>query len=144
MMAQSIWLQNFIAVYTELSTDNLVSLEKIYHPDIEFIDPMHQVFGLPALLRYFTGLYQQLLSCDFVIEHVLEGEREAAIYWTMTFRHKQLRGASPISVQGHSHLKAQDNKVIYHRDYLDVGEMLYEHIPLIGRIICAIKQRAAK
>ncbi|QYJ84932.1 nuclear transport factor 2 family protein [Shewanella mesophila] len=143
-MAQALWLQNFIAVYSELSTDNLMSLEKIYHPDIEFVDPIHRVHGLTALLDYFTHLYQQLLSCDFVIEHVLEGEREAAVYWTMTFCHKRLNGAAPISVQGHSRLHSKDNKVVYHRDYLDVGAMLYEHIPLLGGIVSAIKRRAAK
>lgn len=143
-MAQALWLQNFIAVYSELSTDNLMLLEKIYHPEVEFVDPIHSVHGMAALLDYFSNLYQQLLSCDFVIEHVLEGESEAAIYWTMTFRHKQLNGAAPISVQGHSRIRAQDNKVIYHRDYLDVGAMLYEHIPLLGSIITTIKRRAAK
>jgi hypothetical protein len=143
-MATSLWLQNFIAVYSKLSTDNLLSLKKIYHPDIEFVDPLHRVQGLAALLDYFTHLYQQLQSCDFVIEHLLEGEREAAIYWTMTFRHQQLKGAQPISIQGHSHIRAQDNKVIYHRDYLDVGAMLYEHIPLLGGIVRSIKRRATK
>jgi len=37
-----------------------------------------------------------------------------------------------------SHLKFADGKVISHRDYFDLGEMLYEHIPLLGGVIKSI------
>lgn len=143
-MTQALWLQNFIAVYGELGTDNLEALRQVYHPDIEFSDPLHSLKGLEELLDYFQGLYQQLVSCDFTIDHVIEHQGEAAVYWTMVFRHKQLNACQPIEVQGHSRLSARDNKVIYHRDYLDVGAMLYEHLPLLGSVIRAVKRRAVK
>ncbi|HDY7901818.1 TPA: nuclear transport factor 2 family protein, partial [Vibrio vulnificus] len=46
-----------------------------------------------------------------------------------------------VEVKGVSHLKFEAGKVIYHRDYFDLGEMLYENLPLLGGIIRAIKQR---
>lgn len=143
-MGNSSWLQSFIHVYSELGTDNLRSLIEIYHPDVQFIDPMHQLNGRDELLAYFDKLYTQILSCRFVIEHVIECDNEAAVYWTMTFCHAQLNKKAPITIQGHSHLKASEEQVIYHRDYLDVGAMLYEHIPLVGKLIRSIKHRVSR
>ena len=62
----------------------------------------------------------------------------------MSYSHKRLNSAQPIQVQGHSLLKMADDKVIYHRDYVDLGAMLYEHIPLLGKVIRTIKARASQ
>jgi limonene-1,2-epoxide hydrolase len=44
-----------------------------------------------------------------------------------------------LEVQGISHLKFLENQVIYHRDYFDLGEMVYEHVPVLGKIVRFIK-----
>lgn len=36
MMTKPLWLENFIAVYERLGTDNLVALDKVYHHDVTF------------------------------------------------------------------------------------------------------------
>ncbi|MDN3616154.1 MAG: nuclear transport factor 2 family protein [Vibrio gallaecicus] len=144
-MDNSVWLQNFLVVYQELGTTDFDSLKSVYHPEIEFKDPMHRVYGLPALTHYFEQIYTKVTSCNFIIEHTFESKSgEAAVYWRMTFVHKQLNGQDPITVHGHSHLKEQDGLVIFHQDYLDVGAMLYEHIPLLGSAVKAIKKRASQ
>jgi limonene-1,2-epoxide hydrolase len=143
-MAKATWLQAFISVYSELKADNLQQLKGIYHSEVVFIDPMHQMQGRKELLSYFERLYREVISCDFIIEEVLEVGDEAAIFWTMMLRHKQLAGGRKIKLEGHSHLKVQEGQIIYHRDYFDVGAMLYEHIPLLGRVIKFIKHRAGK
>lgn len=143
-MAKATWLQAFISVYSELKADSQQQLKGIYHSEVVFIDPMHQMQGRDELINYFERLYREVISCDFIIEEVLEVGDEAAIFWTMMLRHKKLSGGRKIKLEGHSHLKMQDNKIIYHRDYFDVGAMLYEHIPLLGRVIKFIKHRAGK
>ncbi|WP_438467432.1 nuclear transport factor 2 family protein [Marinomonas sp. PE14-40] len=143
-MANTLWLDNFITTYSKLGINNLHLLKEIYHQDVQFVDPMHQLKGLDTLLNYFDELYTQVSHCQFVVEEVLEADSEAAIYWTMTFCHKKLNKQQPIKVQGHSHIKSQDDKVIFHRDYLDLGAMLYEQIPLLGALIKSIKFRASQ
>jgi hypothetical protein len=143
-MVNAVWLSNFIRAYSQLGTTNIDSLNGVYHPDVEFSDPMHQVSGLDELLDYFHQIYSNVGSCHFVIDHVFESGSEAAIYWTMTFTHKNLNGQRPITVQGHSHLKEQDGLVIFHCDYLDLGAMVYEHVPVLGRVLRSIKQRAGR
>ena len=75
------WLVNFIDNYSQLSTDNLELLENIYHKDIIFIDPLHEVQGFENLKYYFFGLYESLTNCSFTIEHIFATNNEAAVYW---------------------------------------------------------------
>ncbi len=137
------WLSNFVSIYQTLATNNLELLATIYHSDITFIDPLHHVEGFDDLYNYFNGLYQNLQTCEFVIEKVIFDGKEAAIYWTMTYQHKKLNKGELVSVSGSSHIQGKEDKVIYHRDYLDVGAMLYEQIPLFGKLTKWIKAKAA-
>jgi hypothetical protein len=139
-----LWLSNFVKVYQTLSTDNLDLLSMIYHQEVIFIDPIHKLEGFDNLSAYFTSLYENLSSCEFVINNVISQGNQAAIYWTMSYQHPKLNKGNVVSVFGHSHIKGHEDKVIYHRDYLDLGSMLYEQLPLLGKIIKLIKKRAAK
>lgn len=143
-MERTVWVDKFIDVYRNLRTDNLSTLSTIYHTNVEFIDPLHRADGLEALLSSFNYSYTNILECVFEIEHVFQTDNEAAVYWTMTFSHKTLNNKKPISVAGHSHLKAEGDLITFHRDYLDVGAMIYEHVPLLGLVVKSIKKRAVK
>lgn len=138
------WLSNFITIYQSLNTENVHDICKIYDADIVFEDPIHKVDGLEDLLNYFDNLYQNLSFCEFTINDYFYRDDKAAIYWTMLFKHEQLNGGKQIEVIGHTHLRGNDDKVIYHRDYLDVGAMLYEHIPVLGSAVRFIKKRASQ
>jgi hypothetical protein len=137
-------INQFIQTYQSLNKDNLAQLTDIYHPDINFIDPLHQVEGLAALTGYFASLYENLVSCEFEIQAQLWQANQAALYWQMQYQHASLNGGKSVRVDGCSHLKFTDGLVIYHRDYLDAGAMLYEHIPLLGSAIRFIKKRASR
>ena len=141
--SQPFWLTNFVEGYQALSTDNLDILASIYHEDVTFIDPVHQVEGFNNLYSYFKSLYENLSQCDFVINNIVANDSEAAIYWNMTYVHTKLNHGKAVTVTGSSHIKGYDNKVIYHRDYLDLGVMLYEQIPVLGRLIKWVKAKAA-
>ena len=55
--------------------------------------------------------------------------------------HPSLRAGDTIRVEGASYLRTHNGKIYYHRDYFDMGAMLYEHLPLLGRIVQRIKKR---
>jgi hypothetical protein len=140
----TLWLDNFVDVYQKLSIDNLDLLGNIYHQNITFEDPMHKVEGFTNLHRYFKRLYENLSSCEFVIEQVIVKDDNAAIYWKMIYQHTKLNKGKNVTVYGNSLLKSQDDKVIYHRDFLDLGAMLYEQLPVFGKLIKWIKSQAVK
>ena len=60
----------------------------------------------------------------------------------MSFTHPKLAGGKAIIVDGATDLRF-DEKITYHRDYIDMGQMLYEHIPVLGSAIRYIKKQAA-
>ena len=138
------WLSQFISVYQRLSTNNLSSLNDIYSENVVFIDPIHEIKGLTSLHEYFEGLYKNLSSCSFTISDVIVEHGKAAIYWEMNYQHAKLNKGEVVSVQGTSKLIAENNKIVYHRDFLDLGAMLYEQLPLIGKLIHWIKVKAAQ
>ncbi len=134
----------FIQIYQALNSESLSQLTSIYHKDIEFIDPIHHILGLPDLIQYFDGMYQNMISCDFDIDEINGVDNQFFLNWTMQFRHKKIGRAKLIKVVGLSQLKIQDDLVIYHRDYFDLSEMIFDHLPLIGGITQYVKRKAAQ
>ncbi|MGV2986925.1 nuclear transport factor 2 family protein [Vibrio sp. E150_011] len=128
-------------VYQQLDKHNLHLLEAVYHQDVVFEDPAHRVEGYAALLAYFGELYANVIRCDFNIEHHQQLADTGFITWTMSLLHPKLNSGQPVEVKGVSHLIFRDDLVIYHRDYFDLGQMLYEQVVLLGPVIKHIKQR---
>ena len=60
----------------------------------------------------------------------------------MSYSHPRLAGGGQIDVAGISHIRF-DDKINYHRDYYDLGEMLYEHLPAYGWLTRKLKARLA-
>jgi hypothetical protein len=127
-------------VFNGLHRDNLHRLAEAYAPDVRFTDPAHEIHGLAALERYFVALYAGVESCQFELGRCLLGETESALFWTMTLRHRALERGRPVRIEGATYLK-HNERVLEHRDYFDLGALLYERVPLIGGAIRALKRR---
>ena len=135
-------LERFLKTYQQLDKHNLDLLDAIYSADIVFTDPAHSISGLTELKSYFAALYQSAIAVEFAFAHVVETQKEACIQWDMTVKHPRLKGGTPITVAGASFIRFGENGMVnLHRDYFDLGAMLYEHLPLLGKIITTIKRR---
>ena len=136
-------LDDFCQVYQSLNKHNLVLLKQIYSDDVVFFDAMHEVSGIDELTGYFEHIYANVDYCHFNIDKIIAQEGQACIVWKMEYAHPKLNRGKRISVDGISYLEFID-KIERHRDYLDLGQMLYEHLPLIGPVIKIIKKRASQ
>lgn len=135
-------LDKFMETYNQLDKTNLALLDTIYHPEIQFSDPAHSLEGIISLKQYFTALYQNVRSIHFTFHTHLETDGQAFLTWTMHFSHPRLAKGRSIAVSGCSRLEfAADGKVRYHRDYFDLGAMVYEHVPVLGSLVKTIKKR---
>jgi len=135
-------IDDFCRIYQGLDKNNLGQLGLVYSDHINFIDALHNLKGLDQLSAYFSHLYSHLLYCNFSIEEVIKEEGKASIVWTMQYAHPKINKGKPILVNGCSHLKFNE-KIYYHRDFLDMGQMLYEQLPLLGGLIRVVKKRVA-
>jgi len=128
-------------MYQKLNKSSLHLLDDIYHHEVIFEDAAHRIEGKLALEHYFHALYHNVKRCDFDIKTHQQVGDTGFLVWVMQLEHPKLQKGVPIEVKGVTHLKFKENKVIYHRDYFDLGEMLYENLPLLGRVVKTIKQR---
>ncbi|QFU06716.1 SnoaL-like domain protein (plasmid) [Pseudoalteromonas sp. THAF3] len=135
-------LEQFVSVYQRLDKHNLDLLHEVYGEAIHFQDPLHEVKGLQQLRRYFANMYANVNHCTFDISQQFAFDNHAFLYWTMRFSHPKLNGGKEVAVAGHSFLQFDQGKVIHHRDYFDVGAMLYRHIPLLGKVIKLVDNKA--
>ena len=130
--------------YTDFNPDLLDNLEAIYTPDVQFLDPLHEIHGINNLHRYFANMMEGLNECrfEFYQRMVMPLQQESIVLWTMSYRHRRLAGGKLLTITGNSHLRYSD-RIFYHRDYFDAGSMLYEHLPLMGFAIRQIRKRLA-
>lgn len=133
----------FIELYRVLNKHNLYLLDEVYAKEVIFTDPMHSIHGVDALRAYFAKLYQNVESIHFDIHDVVASDSQAALYWVMEYRHPKLNRGHSIRVDGMSRLKFND-KIEFHRDYFDLGQMLYEQVPCLGKLIGLVKGKAAQ
>ncbi|WP_333796458.1 nuclear transport factor 2 family protein [Rheinheimera sp.] len=141
----SLRLQQFVDFYNGLSANNLTDLSRLYHQDVVFVDPVHQLKGLPALGRYFEHAYQRLNSCHFTPVQQAATELQGFVSWRMRLSHPAINKGEQVEVEGCSELRwHQDGRIIYHRDYYDLTDMVYRHIPLLGWLTAKVKQKMAQ
>ncbi len=114
-------------------------LSEIYTNDVVFIDPVKEVNGLTDLTTYFEALYKSLSACHFTISNYTQNEENNSIEWVMRFQHKSIANNKPIELDGASFIEYKNGKVCLHRDYYDLGAMLYEHIPVLGSVIRKVR-----
>jgi hypothetical protein len=94
---QSQKIANF---YKNLNHEHMDLVAQFYDQNAEFIDPVVDVHGVPALRNYYAGLYKDVKSIRF---------------------------------------GGNQGKVIYHRDYFDMGAFIYERVPVLDRVIAYVK-----
>lgn len=142
-------LDKFKKMYSDLSELNVDDLATLYHPDIEFIDPITTHTGLSSVKGYFLNLLKTSETCTFTIHDTIENgstmsSTHYVVVWTMHLRSKKLNKGNPITLDGTSLLSIKNDLIIYHRDYYDMGQMIYEHIPVLRHVILKIKSMLAK
>ncbi len=141
--AKQLLLNNFKAFYQNSGELHLEQIDALYTQDIEFRDPLHTILGILALKSYMKNLYATSRDIRFEYTDELYGENWATISWLMHFRHPSLAGGKLISVRGITQIRFTD-RIFYHEDFYDVGAMIYQHVPILGRIIRFINQRIGR
>ncbi len=145
-------IKKFESFYVDLESMKIEELADIYSNDVVFIDPIATHSGIMSVNAYFTKLLGNAKNCDFVIQSIdkisSQDKEESnatailaySVTWKMTYATSGINKGKPIHVDGITQLKIKNNKIIFHRDYYDLGQMVYENIPLLGRIIKRIKR----
>lgn len=135
-------LAQFKKLFNNLSAGNVDDIRKVYSGDVRFQDPFLTVDGIEELTRYFSGAYSNVTSCTFDFGDPVINGRDVCIPWIMRLRHKRIRNGQQVNVDGISQITIHGGKVTSHRDYFDVGQLLYENLPVLGKAIRWIRSQA--
>jgi len=133
-------IDRFKKYFSKLDFGEESILKHIYASDIIFKDPIHEIHGIEQLTIYFQKLNSNLIEGSFQFTNESIFKNKAYLTWEMNLKLKSPKKsvyASGISVLFF------DNKITYQRDYFDAGELFYEQIPILGRIIRIIKKNLA-
>lgn len=134
-------ITKFVDYYAELETQPPSALAALYHPEAELIDPFGKHQGMLAIQRYFTNLLTHVEHCHFTIDPPLCQGNRFSVSWTMNWSHPRISRGETLLLAGCSMVEVKNGLIIRQRDYYDAGEMLYEHLPVLGWAIHSVKRR---
>jgi ketosteroid isomerase-like protein len=123
-------------VFNDFNKDTMYLLDEFYSAAVVFEDPINRLDGLDALRDYYANVYKNVTSISFdVTNEVVEGDTHV-IMWKMHMTAEKLNKGKPTLTHGTSVIRFnEEHKVTYHRDYFDMGEMLYQHVPVLGYLV---------
>lgn len=130
-----------VAFFETLTPDGVTRMGEFYAANVWFKDPFNEVQGLGEVQRIFSHMFVALDRPRFVVTAEVENGDQCFLTWDFEF-YVRRKGAMLQTIRGSSHLKFnQAGQVIYHRDYWDAAEELYEKLPLLGSLIRWVKKR---
>ena len=134
--------QKIEKVFNELRADNLDILDSFYATDVEFVDPIGTHKGIGSVKEYYGNLYKSVTEIRFENKGLIsEGDNHVYV-WKMVMKAKGLKNGKEVTLDGTSVIKFNsDNLVTYHRDYFDMHEFIYRHIPFVGWLTKKVNKR---
>jgi hypothetical protein len=129
--------------FDRLDKHHLELVDRFYDPDATFQDPIHRLRGSTAVKSYYERLYKEVDSIRFEYFKALESENLVSLEWRMHLTTPALNGGRELTVDGASLIEfgGREGKAVSHRDYFDMGEFVYERVPILGWLIREIKER---
>lgn len=134
-------LETLKTLFGDIKNADWSRIGDAYSDDALFIDPVHKLEGLPAIAAYFAALNKNVLEGGFVFNEEDVCDNKVFLTWDMKVRLR--RPNKWVTLVGISVLRF-DDKVVSHRDYFDMGELVYEHVPVLSTLIRSIKKQMAK
>jgi len=137
-------LQTFATFFSSFApgrVDELLHLT--YSQDVYFNDTLKTVRGRANLAHYLRESAAAVEDCRVTIEDSTRtADGDYLVRWKMMIRFKKLRRGVDTWTVGVSHLRFDaEGRVAYHQDYWNAADGIYEHVPLLGWMIRALKRR---
>ncbi len=129
----------FQSMFRHVTSETTLDLNTLYAEDVQFADPITSFKGRDRLSAYFARLQKTARHVEFDFGEPVVGDDTAALPWTMRIRAKGF--PKTVVINGMSHLRFTD-RIVYHRDYFDLGALTIEQIPLVGGLVRWLKRQA--
>lgn len=131
--------------FTKLNKNSMDLVDQFYDQFAIFQDPLVKLHSSKAIKRYYANMYENVQHIHFAFIDENSADNHTTLEWRMTLTAENFNGGKPVVVDGVSVIKfgGKEGKAVYHRDYFDLGEFVYEGLPLVGGIIRYAKRKMA-
>jgi len=130
-------LPRLLSWFEQLSPQTLGQISELYHAQCYFKDPFNEFYERKSLEKLFADMFAKLDKPRFVISETVSEGQSTFIVWQFHFVLRQRN----VQINGSSHVKFDEQGlVIFHRDYWDAAEELYEKLPVIGFVMKQLKK----
>jgi hypothetical protein len=134
-------VESLVHFFETLSPAGVARMGEFYAADVWFKDPFNEVQGLGEVQRIFSHMFVALDRPRFVVTAEVRDESQCFLTWDFEF-YLRRKGAMLQTIRGSSHLKFNEaGRVVYHRDYWDAAEELYEKLPVLGSLMRWLRKK---
>lgn len=142
--AEKAALDRFAHFFGDFEPDRVERmLDATYAPDVYFNDSLKTLRGSAALGHYLEESAAGVEDCKVTIEDVTRNQHgEYLVRWKMLIRFRKFAKGRDTWTVGLTHLRfGVDGRVVYHQDYWDSAQGVFQYVPLLGAAIRAIRRR---
>jgi hypothetical protein len=127
----------FAALYGNLDEENVrARVRETYAPDAWFNDTVATEVGIDAIERYLLRTARGADGVKATVNDVAVSGRDCYVRWTMEVRAPKLAGGKPITTEGMSQLRFDEQgRILVHQDFWNPAAGIYQHLPLLGPAI---------
>ncbi len=119
-----------ILAFNDFAKDPEAQIEKIaplYDENVRFTDPIQTLDGRQAFIDMNRRLVARSRELRFdVFDRAVEGDN-IFFAWRMVFA---MKVGPRLEIDGTSHLRVKDGRIVFHRDYWDLAGSVADSIPL--------------
>lgn len=116
------------------NVEGAAALERIpalYADDIVFQDPIQTVQGLGPFMETNRRMMGRAKALEVQVGELIEQGDQLFLSWKMRYVPKM---GPAIAIDGCTHCRARDGKIVYHRDYWDLLSSVMDGIPLVAPV----------
>lgn len=127
----------FESLYGNLTPENVAAnVRDVYAPDAWFNDTIATETGIDAIEKYLLKTAEGTESVQAKVNDVAVSGADCYVRWTMVVRAKGLAGGQPVTTEGVSHLRFDEQgRIVLHQDFWNPAAGIYQHLPLLGPAI---------
>lgn len=130
-------LHRYIRFLENLQVASLQELGAFFDESARFIDPFNDARGHVAIRRVFEDMFARCEAPRFVVDEATGDDAVAYLRWRFSFgpamNRRRIEGVSRVQF-------GTDGRVVEHVDYWDPARQLYETVPLLGRLMRALRR----
>lgn len=139
--AEAAAIERLRGFFRDLTPETVRAMSgQVYAADAWFNDTLKTIRGGEAIEAYFLKTAESAEAVEVEFRDVARSGDEFYVRWRMTMRVGALRGGEPLVSWGMTHFRFDEaGRVVLHQDYWDAAGGLYEHIPVVGGVLRAIR-----